>query len=220
MHSFGAYIFDLNGTLVDDMQYHVTAWHRLLNDKLGARLTEEEVKRQMYGKNSEVMARIFGQDHFTTEEADRLSFEKEKKYQEAFLPHLKLIAGLDAFLESSYRRGIPMAIGSAAIPFNIDFVLDHLHLRHYFPVIVSADDVRHSKPDPETYLKSAAGLNIKPEACLVFEDAPKGVEAALHAGMWAVALTTMHDEGEFAAYGNVLCCIHDYTDPALAQAFL
>jgi beta-phosphoglucomutase-like phosphatase (HAD superfamily) len=112
-----------------------------------------------------------------------------------------------------------MAIGSAAIPFNIDFVLDNLDIRRYFPVIVSANEVVISKPDPETFLMAAEGLGVAPDECVVFEDAPKGVEAALRAGMKCIVLTTMHDKSEFLSYPNVLGYIADYRDPSLAELF-
>ncbi len=95
------------------------------------------------------------------------------------------------------KNRIPMAIGSAAIPFNIDFVLDNLQIGKYFSAIVSAEDVGISKPHPETFLKAADLLNVNPSDCLVFEDAPKGVEAANSAGMKSVVLTTMHNRNEF-----------------------
>jgi beta-phosphoglucomutase family hydrolase len=212
-----AFIFDLNGTMIDDMAFHVKAWYHLLNDELGAGLSEEQVKVQMYGKNSEVMDRIFGKGHFSVEEADRLSLEKEKRYQAAYLPHLKLIEGLGEFLEAVRQKDIPMAIGSAAIPFNIDFVLDNLQLRQYFSAIVSANDVEQSKPDPETYLKAAALLHTAPRHCLVFEDAPKGVEAALNAGMQSVVLTTMHEKDEFLQYPNVVQFIEKYSNTLIQQ---
>lgn len=214
-----AFIFDLNGIMIDDMAFHVKAWYHLLNDELGAGLSEDQVKMQMYGKNSEVMERVFGKGRISVEEADRLSLEKEKKYQAAYLPHLKLIEGLGAFLETAHNRNIPMGIGSAAIPFNINFVLDNLHLRHYFSAIVSADDVERSKPDPETYLKAASLLQTAPQHCLVFEDAPKGVEAAMNAGMQAVVLTTMHPKSEFQQYTNVVQFTERYT-PVLLQELL
>jgi beta-phosphoglucomutase family hydrolase len=210
-----AVIFDMNGTMIDDMAFHVVAWSDILNNDLNAGLTEAEVKRQMYGKNGEVLDRIFGKGHFTQETSDRLSIEKEKRYQQAYKPHLRLIEGLHGYLEHLHRLKIPMAIGTAAIPFNIDFVLDNLHIRKYFSAIVSADDVKHSKPDPETFLKAASLMKTAPEHCIVFEDAPKGVEAADRAGMAAVALTTMHSKDEFAGYPNVAAFIRDYTDPAL-----
>ena len=217
MNSAKAFIFDLNGTMINDMQYHITAWSDILNNDLNAGLTRDEVKVHMYGKNDEVLERIFGKGKFTHEKMTELSFEKERRYQSAYLPNLKLISGLYEFLQAAEHAQIPMAIGSAAIPFNINFVLDNLHLHKYFPVVVSADDVVISKPHPETYLKAAQLLNVNPEQCIVFEDAPKGVEAALNAGMKTVVLTTMHEKDEFEKYSNVLAYIKDYTDPFIMQ---
>ena len=108
-----------------------------------------------------------------------------------------------------------MAIGSAAISFNINFVLDNLNLRHFFKAIVSADDVHHSKPDPETFSLAASLMGVEPSSCIVFEDAPKGVEAALNAGMECVVLTTMHEQEEFLEYSNVIAYIKDFTDQRL-----
>lgn len=212
-----AFLFDLNGTMIDDMHYHTTAWHNVLTRELGAQITVEEVKVQMYGKNSELLARIFGADHFSEEEANRISINKEKSYQKEFLPHLKLINGLDHFLEQAHQAEISMAIGSAAIMFNIDFVLDNLNIRHYFKALVSADDVTTSKPHPETFLKGAQLLGVKPAECVVFEDAPKGVEAAQNAGMACVVLTTMHEKEEFSQYNNIIAYIKDYTDPRVLE---
>ncbi|MDB5234374.1 MAG: haloacid dehalogenase [Hymenobacter sp.] len=207
-----ALIFDLNGTMIHDMDYHTRAWLHLFNHDLGGQFTYEQVKPQMYGKNQEVLVRMFGPDRFSTEEMDRLSLEKEKRYQQEYLPHLALLPGLAAFLEAAHRQGIPMAIASAAIPFNIDFVLDNLHIRHFFQAVVSADDVVLSKPHPETFLKAAAQLGVAPADCLVFEDVPKGAEAAQNAGMKAVVLTTTHEAAEFAHLPNVLHFAADFTD--------
>ena len=214
-----AFILDLNGTMIDDMQYHAKGWYEILNDELQAGLSIEEVKRQMYGKNEEVLQRIFGKDYFTDEEMRALSFEKERRYQKIYAPHLRLIKGLAEFLEQSKHHRILLAIGTAAIPFNIDFTLDTLHIRHYFATIVSADDVSKSKPDPETFIKSAQQLHVDFNDCIVFEDAPKGVEAAMNAGMKSVVITTMHSEEEFVRYNNILFFIKDYTDDRLKELF-
>jgi beta-phosphoglucomutase len=214
-----AFIFDLNGTMIDDMRYHSAAWYSILNDDLNANLTREEVNRQMYGKNEELLDRIFGKGHFTKAQVADISTKKEQNYQTAFRPYLQLIAGLPALLEKAKKHDILMAIGSAAIPFNIDFVLDNLQIRHYFQAIVSADDVTVSKPDPETFIKAARILGVTPETCIVFEDAPKGVEAAQRAGMSSIVLTTMHEKEEFQRYPNVLRYIADYTDPSLDELF-
>ncbi|HEY4194241.1 MAG TPA: HAD family phosphatase [Mucilaginibacter sp.] len=207
-----AFIFDLNGTMINDMEYHTRGWLHLLNDDLGGNFTWDEVKPQMYGKNADVLVRMFGTGKFTDEEIARLSIEKERRYQEAFFPVLALLPGLAEFLEKAYQQGIPMAIGSAAIPYNIDFVLDNLNIRHYFKAIVSADDVAFSKPYPETFLKAAQLLNVDPTDCLVFEDVPKGVEAAQNAGMKAIVLTTTHQRDEFKGLENVLHFANNFND--------
>ncbi len=212
MKKEGAYIFDLNGTMINDMEFHIDAWFGILNDELSAGLTREAVKQHMYGKNSELLIRVFGPDRFTQAEMEEISLEKERHYQQAFFPHLQLITGLPRFLQQAADRNMPMAIASAAISFNIDFVIDNLQIRHYFQAIVSADDVTRSKPDPETFLKAARLLNVQPDHCIVFEDAPRGVEAANNAGMQCVVLTTMHGKDAFSQYPNVLDYIADYNN--------
>jgi beta-phosphoglucomutase len=214
-----AFIFDLNGTMINDMEYHTLAWYSIMTEDLMADLDYESVKKEMYGKNHEVLERIFGKHKFSSEEIERLSTEKEKRYQTGYLPYLALIAGLDDFLERAKAAQIPMAIGSAAIPFNIDFVVDGLNIRHYLDAIVSADDVKISKPDPETFLKAAAALGVSPADCLVFEDAPKGVESALNAGMQCLVLTTTHTVEEFDGYPNILGYITDYNNTKLNLLF-
>lgn len=205
-------LFDLNGTMIDDMNYHTDAWHGIFSS-LGKTMTREEVKLEMYGKNSEVIERIFGKGHFTDEEINTLSIEKEKRYQQEFRPRLKLIDGLQEFIEKAHAKGIKMAVASAAIMFNIDFVLDGLSIRKYISAIVSADDVKRSKPDPETFVKAAAALGLSPEECLVFEDNPNGVKSAERGGMDAVVITTMHEEHEFEGLQNIKVFIKDYYDP-------
>ena len=209
-----AFLFDLNGTMIDDMACHTEVWFDLLNNKLNARMTLEEVKRHMYGRNEELLVRLFG-DRFSAEEMAHLSLEKEKHYQQLFLPHLKLLDGLSDFLDRAKQEGIKLGIGTAAIPFNVDFVLDNLHIRNSFEAIVTADDVTESKPHPEVYTKLAAQMNVNPEQCLVFEDSPKGVEAALEAGMQAVIVTTSHTGNEFDYLSNVVLVVKDFTDPRL-----
>lgn len=205
--------------MINDMEFHLTAWHNILNEDLNASLSREEVKGHMYGKNEELLDRIFGKGHFSQDQVAEISKTKENRYQQAFRPHLELIEGLPEFLRRADERHIRMAIGSAAITFNIDFILDNLSIRHYFKAIVSADDVTISKPHPETFLKAASLLGVAPPGCLVFEDAPKGVEAALNAGMRCVVLTTMHEKQEFRDYPNIVHFIEDYTDASLEELF-
>ncbi|MGZ8539230.1 MAG: HAD family hydrolase [Chitinophagaceae bacterium] len=207
---YKAFLFDLNGTMINDMAYHIKAWHGILND-LGAGISVARMKEECYGKNHELLERIFP-GRFTLEEKNRMSLEKEQQYQKDFRPHLQLISGLEDFLQRSHKAGIKMAIGSAAIMFNVDFVIDGLNIRHYFDALVSADEVTNSKPDGETWLTCANKLGLPVKECLVFEDAPKGVESAQHAGMDSVVITTMHEKEDFTGYANVLSFINDYNN--------
>ena len=208
---YKAFLFDLNGTMIDDMDYHIRAWHRILNE-LGAHISLEEVKVQCYGKNHELLERIFP-GRFSAAEKDEMSLAKETAYQEAFRRDLRLIEGLDSFLKEAHTSGIKTAVGSAAILFNVDFVLDGLQVRQYIDAVVSAEDVAESKPHPETFLKCAELLDVAPADCLVFEDAPKGVESAYRAGMDCVVITTMHSPAEFSTNQNLIGFISNFDDP-------
>lgn len=215
MRTYKAFLFDMNGTMIDDMHYHIKAWHRILNE-LGASISLERMKKECYGKNHELLERMFP-GRYSYEEKDRMSYEKEKQYQAEFSPELKLISGLETFLKKAHGSGIKTAIGSAAIMFNIDFVLDGLEIRPYIDAIVSADDVSHSKPHPETFLKCAEALDVKPEDCLVFEDSPKGAESAHMAGMDCLVITTMHRPEEFEAIPDVVKFIEDYNEISVEE---
>ena len=204
-----AFLFDLNGTMVNDMPYHIAAWHAIVN-QLGAPLSIEDVKHQCYGKNDELLERVFP-GRFTMEEKLKLGADKEAVYRVEFKPHLKLIPGLDIFLEKAHHQRIKMAIGSAAITSNIDFVLDNTNTRKYFEAIVSADHVKQSKPHPETFIKCANDLKVAPSECIVFEDTPKGVECAQNANMKAIVILTGHKKDEFKSFQNILYFMDDYS---------
>src|SRR6478735_5020096 len=101
-----AFLFDLNGTMIDDMEYHLKVWFDVLNNDLNAGLSKEAVKSEMYGKNNEVLDRVFGKGRFSPEEVARLSWAKEVRYQEMYKPHLSLLPGLDDFLKRSQDLNI------------------------------------------------------------------------------------------------------------------
>ena len=214
-----AFLFDMNGTMIDDMHYHEEAWFTVLNEDLAAGMSMKEVKKHMYGKNEELFVRVFGQGTYTNEQVAGYSLKKEKSYQQNYLPHLSLIAGLNEFLANASQQNIAMAIGTAANNFNVNYVLDNIPVKKYFSAIVTADDVADGKPNPIVFLKCADALKVAYEDCVVFEDSPKGVEAALNAGMKAVVIKTYHQEEEFSHLDNVLMFVEDYRDERLENLF-
>lgn len=208
---YKAFLFDLNGTMINDMPYHIKAWHHILTE-LGANISLEQMKQECYGKNEELVERILP-GRFSLAEKTQLGLIKEKKYREVFKRELRLLDGLHNFLIEAHKSGIWIAIGTAAVTGNVDFVLDGIQIRDYIDAIVSADEVNESKPHPETFLKCAELLGVAPKDCLVFEDAPKGAECALNAGMDCMIVTTLHHPEEFSTNKNVIGFISNFDDP-------
>lgn len=201
-------IFDMDGTMVDNMMIHHRAWQRKLAE-LGLDFTIEEVKENVHGVNDEILVRLFG-DRFDAQQRQQIAFEKEAAYREIFLPELKLIEGLPAFLEQLKDAGIPLAIGTAAPAENMNFVLDELQLHPYFQAAFHAGDVTQGKPHPEIFQKAATALGLSPIDCLVFEDSPTGIEAARRAGSQAIAITTTHQLSEFEHFPHIIRCTPNY----------
>ena len=205
-----AFIFDMDGTLVDSMPYHVQAWMALLADR-GVQTTPEAFLRQTGGKtNHQILREVFG-DRLTGEEIARYARQKEALYRDLFRPHLEPIDGLIGFLNGAQHLHVPMAVATSAGKANRDFVLKGLGLEPYFTAVVGVEEIQEGKPHPEIFLRTAEKLGVAPAGCLVFEDALAGIEAADRAGMKAVALTTSVEGGEFRGLPAVIQVARDYT---------
>lgn len=203
-----ALIFDMDGTMIDNMNYHYQAWRIFLAEH-NIELNDDELREEIRGTNREIMRRLFGSD-LSGDEADGMGDYKEELYREIYRPHLVLIDGLESFLNEAQKADIPMAIATSANQPNIDFIVSELRLSPYFKTTVSSEEVGKGKPYPDTFLEAAKRLDIEPEQCIVFEDAPTGIEAAQRAGMKAVTLTTTRDPSEFEQYDNIVQIIPDY----------
>lgn len=203
-----ALIFDMDGTMVDNMMVHHRGWQKTLAN-YGLDLTLEDVMATCHGKNVEIIERLWP-GKYNLDEREQISFEKESGYREIFLSELRLVPGLAELLETAFEAGIPMGIGTAAPKANVDFVLDNLNIRHYFKAVVHADDVAKGKPEPEVFFKVADLLGVPYSQCLVFEDSPTGARTAFNAGMKAIILTTTHKTIEFEGIASVIECVPDY----------
>jgi HAD superfamily hydrolase (TIGR01509 family) len=198
--SVSALIFDVDGTIIDNMAHHHRAWQRLMRE-LGFDWSLEEVEEKIWGKNEEIFERLFP-GKYTTAQARDLTRQKELWYIESFRPHIALMRGLPDLLGEAKERGIKLGLATAAPSVCVEFAVSTLALDTYFEVIVQADDVKMSKPHPETFLAAAARLGVAPEQCLVFDDAPVGVTAADATEIDSVVLLTSHSQEEFARFIN------------------
>lgn len=198
-----AFLFDLDGTLIDTMPWHFKTWQVVVAE-FGSTLTGDDLMKELYGSGAELMNRLVPGRIFAEEEAMQIIAAKEERYRTTYGHHVTVLEGAREFLEEALQQNIPMGIGTASNQANIDFALDSLNLRRYLSAIVGSDDVVNSKPFPDTWLKLAQELNMQPAGCIVFEDAPKGIEAAEKAGMKAVAITGHYTANDFKQFSNVL----------------
>ncbi|MEP6616236.1 MAG: HAD family phosphatase [Ginsengibacter sp.] len=190
-----AVIFDLDGTLIDNNSFHLISWKRYIK-KTGRDISEEEYKKYINGRtNKDAVEYIYGKK-MSDEEALQYTLEKEEIYRNLYKPVIKPIAGLVDFLQHLQQLGIPMAIATSGIQVNIDFMFDNIPIKKYFKVVVNSADIKHGKPDPEIYLKTASMLGFSPKQCLVFEDSMVGIQAAKAARMKVVAIATTHPREE------------------------
>lgn len=204
-----AFIFDMDGTLVDNMRFHTDAWRELLAES-GLEVDAHEFLVRTAGKtNREVVPEIFGD--VSDDELLRISNWKESKYRELFLPHRQLVTGAQTFIEKASELGVKMAVATAAPPENVEFIIDGLDLRHRFDAIVTAADVKRGKPDPEIFLKSAERIGVEPHRCIVFEDALGGFEAAFRAGMKSVGIATVNPLETIMSLDGVVAVAIDFT---------
>ncbi len=184
-----AVVFDMDGTLVDNMAFHNQAWVAFAR-KLGLTMTAEDFQSGFAGKkNEEILPELLGRP-LPHDEMARLAEEKEVHYHTLYRPHLRLHTGAEAFIHRLRAAGIATAVATAAPQGNRELVLDGLGIRPLFTTIVGAEQVTRGKPAPDIFLAAAKALGVEPSACLAFEDAVLGVISAREAGMPVVGITT------------------------------
>jgi beta-phosphoglucomutase len=189
MKRFKSCIFDLDGVIVDTAKYHFIAWRRLANE-LGFDFTEAENEQLKGVSRVDSLNLILQWGGVSLTEAEKKDWAARKnawylEYIERMTPE-EILPGAKDFLDALRQQGIKIALGSASK--NARTILRRIGLEETFDAIIDGNQVLHGKPDPEVFLKGAAAVGVQPEDCLVFEDAEKGIEAALNGGMKAVGI--------------------------------
>lgn len=194
----GGVIFDLNGTLVDDIGYHFEAWRELASSF--GRPADDATLQSLNGlKNEDILPRLLGRS-VSPPELEELASRKEQRYRALFRPHLAPVRGADEWIARVEAAGVPIALASSAPPGNRNMVLDGLQWRARFRAIVEAEHLP-GKPAPDVFFEAARRLDVAPAECLVFEDAVNGVRAAVTAGMAVVGITTTVPAASLLAAG-------------------
>ena len=204
-----ALIFDMDGTMIDSMGHHRQSWIAFARVH-GLPMPIDELMRRTTGRTgAECMVELFGRP-MPQDEAWSLVQHKERLYREAFAPpHFREVAGFREFFARAAERGLQLGVGTAGDADNIAFAMTHLALPQPPHAVVGGDEGLPGKPEPAIFLEVARRLAVAPERCIVFEDAPLGIEAARRAGMHAVAVCTTHGADELAG-PHVLAAIDDY----------
>lgn len=189
----------MDGVLVDSGAHHREAWIRMLGE-LGV-TAPPGFWRQTIGRPSAEAVPLLLGESIAPAEARRLARRKQEHYLTLAARGPQAVPGVAAFVETLHAREIPLGVATSARRSDAIELLGPLGLLERFRVIVTVEDVARGKPDPEVYLLAARGLGVAADACLVFEDAVVGVQAALRAGMRAVGVATAYEPADLLAAG-------------------
>jgi beta-phosphoglucomutase-like phosphatase (HAD superfamily) len=213
-----AIIFDMDGTMIDSMPHHTSTWLDFAQ-KHGVDMDIDEIMRRTTGRTGlECVRLLLGQPEMDDALAWELVHEKEQLYRDIFGPIFKEVAGFSAFYSATRARGLKVGVGTAGDIHNVEFALGHLKMNPAPDAIARGDEGLSGKPTPAIFLAAAQRIGIAPEHCIVFEDAPFGIEAARRAGMRAVGICSTNTPEELAG-PHVITCVRNY-DELLQSNFL
>ena len=205
----------MDGTLVDNLAYHFKAFDAYIEQK-GFTLLEPVTMKINGMHSNDIFPVLLGDEVVAEYGLDRLNHEKEAVYRELYRPHIKPVAGVIELMKMAKAAGVKCAIGSSGCRENVQMIVDGLGIAALLDASISGSDVTHGKPHPEIFLKASEALGLKPEECIVVEDAINGIKAGVAAGCKCVAVTTTTSAEELTEAGASLC-MADYTNLSLAD---
>jgi len=197
----GAVIFDFDGVITDTEVLHLRSFNKVL-EQYNIEIPLRKYYKDYLGYSDIDCLKAVSKRYklgFNEDKIYELIHEKSQIFEEIAKTESKIIDGVSEFLSMLKRHDVPMAICSGALLVEIELILDDADLRSYFEVIVSAEQVKKGKPDPEGFLLTLKLLNkklrrhLQAADCVIIEDSHWGLDAAKAAGMPTVAVTNSYD---------------------------
>lgn len=193
-------IFDLDGVICFTDEYHYQAW-KTLADKLGIYF-DRKINDRLRGVSRMESLEIileYSDKEYTEKQKKAFVEEKNGRYRELLhnISERDLSDEVKETLMALRKKGLKLAIGSSSK--NAGFILERIGLGEFFDAVSDGNNIVHSKPDPEVFVKAAEFLGLPADKCLVVEDAEAGLEAALAGGMDCAAIGPAASSG-FATY--------------------
>jgi beta-phosphoglucomutase len=192
-----AFIFDLDGVIVDTAKYHFLAWQKIANAlDINFTLEHNELLKGVSRVRSLDIILELGKVEASQEDKNKWLLQKNEEYLTYLvdMDQSELLPGVLSMLQYLKEKNQPIALGSASK--NARPILEKTGIRHYFDAIVDGNDVTNAKPDPEVFLIAAKLLEVSPENAIVFEDSVAGVQAANIGNMTSIGIgeaSTLHE---------------------------
>ncbi|MCC7291051.1 MAG: HAD family phosphatase [Phycisphaerales bacterium] len=204
-------IFDLDGVLIDSAAAHLESWRRLAS-RHGLSVSDAQFSQTFGRQNRDIIPILWGQP-LPPDEVAALADGKEAAYRDIVRGRVTEITmpGARALIRDCHASGMKLAIGSSTPPENVELALGEMGVAQLFSACVTSRDVTRGKPHPDVFLQAADRIDLDPARCVVIEDAPSGIDAALAAGCVAVGLTSHHSREKLAHAHSVIGALTELT---------
>ncbi|MCZ6697935.1 MAG: HAD family phosphatase [Planctomycetota bacterium] len=209
-------IFDVDGVLVDSYAAHFESW-RALAVELGAQLSEEQFAGTFGRTSRDIISQLFGARDAV--EVRRLDDRKESLYRQSIRGRVPAMPGALECVRACHLAGFVVAVGSSGPPENVQLVCDEIGLTSLLAAMVTGRDVVRGKPDPQVFQLAAERMQLAASDCIVIEDAPAGIEAAVRAGMRSIGFAGSHPSDSLRKSDRVISRLTDLTPDLIRMVF-
>lgn len=200
---FHAALFDLDGVIVNSEPFHEEAFGTVLS-KHGYTLTHDDYLHYFAGKTDEAGFESMMQNVTSMPSLQQLMNEKAAAFIRQATAGMEAYPNVPKIIRELHDQDVKLALVTGSLRHEAELALKLTGILDLFAVIVSAEDIANSKPNPEGYLMASHALTVPAAECVVIEDSPIGVKAAKSAGMFCIAVTTTHSPEELSDASEIV----------------